>query len=132
MALKIRLKHGKIEAQQNVNRNLGRAGCEEYRYDVGCIGVGVWQPDMQGENSGLQREADGDETGSDQDRFLVGDVVNSELHVGQVKRTGHQVDQADADQVESGADRAHDQIREYGSQCTPVGSACNQHVARQG
>ncbi len=98
---------------------------------MGRIGVGVGQPDVQREQRGFQGQPDRDEARRDQDGLLIRDFVNAQLHVRQVERAGHHVNQADADQVEGGADGAHQQVLEHGRQRSPVRPAGHQHVAGQ-
>jgi len=62
---------------------------------------------------------------------LIGDLVNSELHIGEIQGTGHEVDQADTDEVKGRANRPHDQVLENSRQCAPVPTARNEHVTRE-
>ena len=86
---------------------------------------------MQREYRRLQGQANGDESRRDQNRVGVGHPADAGLHVGQVQGAGHHVDQADADQVEGGADGAHNQVLEHRRQSASVRPAGNQYIAGQ-
>ena len=86
---------------------------------------------MQRKDCGLERQADRNESGCCKYRSLVGDFVDPILHVGEIQGAGHHVDQADADQVKRRTDRAHDQVFEDGRQRATIGSAGDQHIARE-
>ena len=51
--------------------------------------------------------------------------------VDHVEAAGQQIEQADADDVEGRADRAHDQVLEGGEQRAPVAAERDQHIGRQ-
>ena len=53
----ILLQYEEIKPQQYVDRDLGGAGGQERRNNVRCVGVGIWQPDVQWKYGRFQRQA---------------------------------------------------------------------------
>ena len=53
------------------------------------------------------------------------------MQVHHVERAGLGIDQADANQQEGGADRAHDEVLVGGSQCPAALAEADQRVGRQ-
>ena len=126
------LEYEKIEANQYIDGHLGGACGQEHRHHVRGVSIRIRQPHVQGKDSGLQGQPDRDETRGHQDRIDIGHAADPGLQVSQVERARHHIDQADADQVEGGADGAHDQVFEYGRQCPAIRAAGDDHVAGQG
>ncbi|MEZ5618215.1 MAG: hypothetical protein R3E40_08060 [Rhodocyclaceae bacterium] len=86
---------------------------------------------MQREQRQLERDADGEEGQGRQHRPLFGNVGQALGDVDQVERTGHEVEQADADDDEGRADGAHDQVLVGRGEGAPVASQRDQHIGRQ-
>jgi hypothetical protein len=124
---------GEQEAHDAVDRRLGRGGGQEHGDGGRRIGVGVGQPGMQRHHRGLEPEADDDEgEGDGHGRRVV--VMRQALgQVGHVERAGDDIEEADADQVEGGANGAHHQVAEGRGQGAAVARRAhgNQGVGRQ-
>ena len=86
---------------------------------------------MQREDRRLQPDADGQEDQGHLDRARLGHAGHALGQIGHVERPGHGVEQADADQVEGRADRAHDQVLEGGPQRPAVAAQGDQGVGRE-
>ena len=121
------------EADQQVDRDLGRGGRQEGGHPRRRIGIGIRQPDVEREQRELQADADGHEGQGRDDRARVVGPGRPEAggDVDHVEAAGEEIEQADADDVEGRADRAHDQILEGGEQRAPVAAERDQHVGRQ-
>ena len=123
--------NGEEEAQQHVDRYLGGGGRQEGRYHRGRVGVGVGQPEVERKQRQLQADADGQEGERGTHGAGVGHRRDAGGQIPHVQGAGHHVQQADADQNERGADRAHDQVLISGGQRAAVAADADQHVARQ-
>ncbi|MDT4853778.1 hypothetical protein FQZ97_880560 [compost metagenome] len=83
---------------------------------------------MQREQRELERNAHGQESEGGEHRAGALHRGQALPHVHQVERAGHQVEQADADHDEGGADGAHDQVLVGRDQRAAVTSQGDQHV----
>ena len=107
---------GEQEADQDIDPDLGGGRGEEGADRGRRVGVGLGQPEMQREQSELDRRAD-DQEGEGGDhrpvvagrRQALGDVVH-------VERAGRAVEQPDADDDEGRPDGTDDQILEGGGE----------------
>ncbi len=123
--------HGEPEADQHIDRDLGGGGGEEGGHRRGRVGVGVGQPLVQREQRQLERDTDGEEGQRGEHGTRAFDGAQALGHVGEVEHAGHQVEEADADDDEGRADRAHDQVAVGRGQRTAVAAQRDQHVSGQ-
>jgi hypothetical protein len=88
---------------------------------------------MEGKQRELEADADGDEgeSGRDCPRILHRGRSQPRGNVDHVKGAGQKIEQADAENVEGGADRSHDQVLEGSEKRAPVGAEGDQNVSGQ-
>ena len=86
---------------------------------------------MQREQRELERDAHGQEGERRQLGAHLAHIADAQGEVGDVERAGGEVEQADADDDEGRADRAHDQVLVGGHQRPAVAAQGDQHVGRQ-
>ena len=118
-------------AHQHVDRHLGGGRRKEGRHRGRRVGVGVGQPQVQREQRDLQRDADGDEGQRCQRRPRIAHRRQPHRQVRKIQCAGLQIQQADADHVQGGADGAHQQVLVGRHQRPAVATHRDQHVGRQ-
>ncbi len=121
-------KNRKQYAQHHINGYLG-GRCRKKNGDHrGCVGIGIGQPEMQGKQCQLQRNADHDEGEAGFHRFKMQHAGQNGCQILHIQAAGLGIDQAHADQIEGGADRAHDQVLIGGGECLPLSSKADQRI----
>ena len=116
------------EAQQHVDRDLGRGTGEKGGDRHRCEGVGVDQPGVQRKHRRLDHQTDRQEAERDEHgtlRLAVGDACREIDHV---QRAGRRVQEADADQDEARPDAAEHEVAEARRQRAPIVAEGDQHV----
>ena len=122
---------GEVDADERVDRHLGRRRRQERGNHRGRVGVRVGQPHVQGKEGELEAQSDGQEGQRHEDGAGVRHRRQAGGEVGHVQGPGHHVHHAHPDDVEGGADGSHDQVVVGGGQGAAVLAHADQHVGRE-
>ena len=121
-----------VEPQEDVDRDLGRRRREQGGHRRGGIGIGVRQPQVQGEEGQLEADPHGEEGEGGQHRARVHHRLQTLGEIDHVQGARHHVEQADADDEEGRPHRPHDEVLEGGAQGAPVPSEGDEGIAGEG